>query len=299
LEREVAAFCNQHRNERNLIAYLWTDTPTWDVRKTRQFRQTDWVSEIRKLRSTAAGKLRYVEFLRESYTGDIARFNRAYGMRAESFEALAAWDFATVERDRYEVVRDDENFLGEIARRYYGIVGPAMRRSDPHHLVFGEKYLLGDIPPQVIAAALPHIDAVAVQPGDGYIPIYTPGDIYPSAEFAALHAVTGKPIFICDHQISFATPRYPVAIWPYQQRRDETDAAAATELFLREAFAQPFIVGYMRCQYVDRFADRRRAIKLGLVRDDDSPYTDLTAAIARATAAIARQVRDTAGRRRP
>ncbi|MBI5772117.1 MAG: hypothetical protein HZA89_00050 [Verrucomicrobia bacterium] len=294
LERDVEAFCRQHRDDKNLIAYYWTDTPTWDVRKTRVFRQTDWVSEIRKLAASAAGKQRHTRFLREQYGDDIARFNRAYGLKVRSFAELPGADFARVDLNRYEVARDDELFLGLIARQYYGIVGPAMRRHDPHHLVFGEKYLLGDIPPQVLAAAAPHIDAVAVQPGDGYIPIYTPGDVFPRREFEELHALAGKPVMICDHQISFATERYPRSIWPYHQRENEADAAAATERFMREAFACPYVVGYMRCQYIDRFADRRGAVKLGLLRDDGTPYDKLVAATQRANAEIRHAVRTAA-----
>ena len=28
----------------------------------------------------------------------------------------------------------------------------------------------------------------------------------------------------------------------------------------------------MRCQYIDRFSPRRNAVKLGLMRDDGTPY---------------------------
>jgi hypothetical protein len=59
---------------------------------------------------------------------------------------------------------------------------------------------------------------------------------------------------------------------------------------MREAFACPYVVGYMRCQYIDRFADRRGAIKLGLLRDDGTPYVELAAATTRASAAIRREV---------
>lgn len=290
LEREVEAFCREHRGNRNLIAYYWTDTPTWDLRKTRVFRQTDWVSEIRQLPATAPGKRRYARFLRERYGDDFARINRAYGLALQSLADLPGADFLRVRLEDYEVARDDEAFLALIARAYYGIVGPAMRRHDPHHLVFGEKYLLGDLPPQVLAGALPHVDAVAVQPGDGYIPIYTPGDVFPREEFAELHTLAGKPIMICDHQIGFPCTRYPRSIWPYHLRADEAEAAAATEQFMREAFGCAYVIGYMRCQFIDRFADRRGAIKRGLLRDDGTPYAELGAATARAAAAIRREV---------
>jgi len=119
----------------------------------------------------------------------------------------------------------------------------------------------------------------------------SPGDTYPAEEIESLHKLTGKPIFICDHQISFATERYPKAIWPYHQRANEADAAAATERFLREAFAQPYILGYMRCQYIDRFSTRRNAIKLGLLRDDGSPYSQLIDATRRGNQAVKETVR--------
>jgi len=291
LERRVESFCKQHRDNRNLIAYYWTDTPTWDIHKTRRFRGTDWVSEIRNLCPRSPGRKRYAEFLRDRYRNDLARFCRAYDLRMESFDDLQGSDLGSLDLARYEIERDDQAFLGLIAATYYGIVGPAMRRHDSRHMVLGEKYLLGDIPPQVVKAAAPHLDAIAIQPGDGYIPIYTPGDTYPAEEIESLHKLTGKPIFICDHQISFATERYPKAIWPYHQRANEADAAAATERFLREAFAQPYILGYMRCQYIDRFSTRRNAIKLGLLRDDGSPYSQLIDATRRGNQAVKETVR--------
>lgn len=293
---KVEAFCREHRDNKNLIAYLWTDTPTWDLHKTRRFRQTDWVSEIRRLPAASAGRREYAAFLERTYRGDIEQFNRAYGMAAGNFAQLQGLDFTSLDLERYEVERDDQHFLGEIARRYYEIVGSATRRHDPHHLVFGEKYLMGDIPPQVLEAALPYIDAVAVQPGDGYIPIYTPGDLYPAEEIAELHRLSGKPIFICDHQISFPTPSHPRAIWPYHQRKTEEEAAAATREFVRAAFADSSVIGYMRCQYIDRFAAFRGALKQGLVRHDGTIYEHLVAETTRANAEAIRTVRRAAGR---
>ncbi|MBC8872632.1 MAG: hypothetical protein H8E44_24625 [Planctomycetes bacterium] len=292
LERVVEGFCKQHRESANLIAYYWTDTPTWDIHKTRRFRGTDWVSEIRRLPARSTGRQRYAEFLRQRYENDIARLNRAYDLHNESFGELQTTDFSMLDLTRYEVERDDQDFLGIIATTYYGIVGPAMRRHDPRHMVFGEKYLLGDVPPQVIKAASPHLDAIAIQPGDGYLPIYVPGDTYPAEEIEKLHQLSEKPIFICDHQISFATKRYPVSIWPYHQRDNEADAAAATERFLREAFARPYILGYMRCQYIDRFSTRRNASKLGLLRDDGTPYQELVDAMRRGNLSAKETVRD-------
>jgi hypothetical protein len=272
LVNKIRSVCSAGRDDPYLIGYHWTDTPTWDIRKTRIFRHTDWVSQIRKLGATAPGKHRYIEFLRRRYDDDLARLNRAYGLDVKSFDALLVEDFNSVDLQRYDVASDDELFLGVIARQYYGIIGPATRKYDPNHLIFGEKYLMGDHPDQVLEAAMPHIDVLSLQPGDGYIPIYMPGDVFPEEEMEYLHDLIGKPIFICDHQISFATKRYPTATWPYHQRPSEADAAIATEQFIRRAFAKPYIIGYRRCQYIDRYTTRRNGVKLGLLRDDGTIY---------------------------
>lgn len=56
MEQAVAEFCSNHAHNKNLIAYYWTDTPTWDLHKTRRFRDTDWVSQIRRLPAEAPGR---------------------------------------------------------------------------------------------------------------------------------------------------------------------------------------------------------------------------------------------------
>ena len=94
---KIRAVCTVHRNDPYLIGYHWTDTPTWDIRKTRIFRQTDWVSEIRTLNETAPGKRRYVDFLKLRYNRDIGRVNRAYGLEAATFEELLKEDFSRVD----------------------------------------------------------------------------------------------------------------------------------------------------------------------------------------------------------
>jgi len=112
--------------------------------------------------------------------------------------------------------------------------------------VFGDRYLAGDHPVIVLQAVKPWIDAVAVQPGDRYSPLYPPGTEFPNAEIEMLRTVTGKPVLICDHAISFPTAAHPLTI--FKQMPDEPSAAEATRRFLAAAFAKPWMLGYLRCQ---------------------------------------------------
>lgn len=259
----IAKECARHRENPLLIGYFWTDTPTWDVVKTRGLRSTDWVSEIRRLPAGSAGRRRYAEFLAAKYAGRLDGLNLIYGLKLRNLDELAAADLSKVAIGRHMVGEDDREFLGVIARQYYETVGRAQRKHDANHLVLGERYLAGDAPENVLKAAAPFIDAVSVQPGDRYTELYPPSTVYPEEEIERMHSVTGKPVMICDHAISFPTQQHPKTI--FEQASSEQEAARLTEEFLRRAMAKPYVLGYLRCQYVDRPAGYGRGLRQGLL----------------------------------
>jgi hypothetical protein len=281
-EEAIAAACVRHRDNRFLIGYFWTDTPTWDLVKTRALRGTDWVTEIRRLPAGAPGRRRYAEFLAGRYAGRLADLNSFYALSIRQLSELAAIDLSNVAIGRHVVRADDEIFLAFIAREYYETAGRAQRKHDPNHLIFGERYLAGDHPESVLKAAAPYIDSVSVQPGDRYTDLYPPGTVFPEAEINALHGLTGKPVLICDHAISYPTAEHPRTI--FEQAASETEAARLTQSFLRQAMAKPYILGYLRCQYIDRPAAFGRGLRQGLLTAGGAPRKVLLEAYSKAFA---------------
>lgn len=276
----IARGCTRHRDNPNLIGYFWTDTPTWELVKTRGLRGTDWVSEIRRLPADAPGRKRYADFLAERYAGRLDDLNSFYSLDLTSLAELAQKDLARVAIGRHVVREDDEAFLALIARSYYETVGSAQRKHDPNHLVFGDRYLAGDAPEFVLKAAAPYIDAVAVQPGDRYTELYPPSTVYPDGEIERMHRVTRKPVLICDHAISYPTPSHPRTI--FEQAPDEAAAARETLAFIREAMSKPYLLGYLRCQYIDRPAGFGRGLRQGLLDAGGRPRSLLIKAYAEA-----------------
>lgn len=276
VEKKMQESCVQHSNNRMLIGYLWTDTPTWDIIKTRGLRGTDWVSEIRKLPAEAPGHRRYLEFLQSRYQDRLDEFNAIYGLELLSLKKLDATDLSLVPIGRHIVQADDIAFLEVIAKQFYSVVGSAQRKHDPHHLVFGDRFLLGDHPVGVLREAAKWIDAVAVQPGDLYAPLYPPSTRFAADEFRQLHAVTGKPVLICDHAISFPTPEEPRTI--FEQAPSEVEAALAIEEFLTAAFAEQYIIGYLKCQYIDRPSGFGRGLRQGLLKADGTERKGIVSA---------------------
>lgn len=289
LRARVQAFCAAHAAHPNLVGFYWTDTPRWDLATARRRRGDDWVSALRRLPATAAGKIAYVAFLRERHGSDPARYAAAYGHAIARFDDLLGFDFREFDRENPAGRADDELFLGHIAREFYRVTGEAFREFAPGRLIFGERYKLRDHPDFVLREAAKWIDVLSIQPGPGVGPLPGPGrdEIeFDAAEFDRLHALTGKPILICDHQVSFPAPGRPVTLW--HQAADEAEAAAIAAAFVRAAAARPYIVGYQRCQYADSFRpERGNMLKQGLVTAVGEPQATIVAHLAALHAEIA------------
>lgn len=257
-KNKLRYMCGQEKGNPNLIGYYWTDTPQWNLKRSRKKRGTDWVSAIRSLPAGAPGKKRYVEFLTDRHKD---RLPEGYHLQAGSADELLNETFQNVDWDDPLVAADDKAFLRIIAREHYRVIGEETRRLHPGALIFGERYLKGDHPDEVLEEALSYIDVLAIQPG---------GDKFDSEFFDRLHEKTGMPILICDHQCSFATADYPKTMWKQLESEDAVGKAYAQ--YLRDAIEKPYIIGYHRCQYIDRFEKHPGVLKQGILRQDESPY---------------------------
>ncbi len=185
----------------------------------------------------------------------------------------------TAGRNRYEKYKidcvsnkttpTDDGFLTIIAREYYQFIGSATRRFDPKTLIFGERYAMNRVPMNVLAEALPYIDVVSIQPN---------GCKFDKNYFLDLHQTTKKPIMICDHQCSFPTENHKHTMW----KQLESEAAAANNYndYVNEAVKAPYVLGYHRCQYVDRYNEKNNLLKQGMIKNDGSPYGDLVNIVA-------------------
>lgn len=163
---------------------------------------------------------------------------------------------------------NDEGFLRLIAREHYRLIGETTRKLDPCALIFGERYLLGDHPDCVLEEAIPYIDVLSIQPGS---------DQFEGEYFDALYAKYRKPIIVCDHQCSFATPAYAQTMW--HQLESEKAVAEMYCNYLKEMIQKSYIIGYQRCQYIDRYNEYPGVLKQGLLREDESSYATLEAAV--------------------
>ena len=93
-EQLIREKCLVGKDNTRVIGYSLTDTPRYDLDIVRARRGTDWVSSIRQLGPEAAGKKRYVDFLRERYKDDFSKFKTAYRLESvNSFDDLHHYSF--------------------------------------------------------------------------------------------------------------------------------------------------------------------------------------------------------------
>jgi hypothetical protein len=266
----ISRMCESVKNAENLIGYYWTDTPRWDIEGARRQGRKDWVTSIRSLPKTAPGKQRYISFLKELYQSKHLQFESVYGYKLTDTEQLLNYDFSNINLEYPTTKQDDRKFLRIIAREYYKVLGNANRKADPFHLIFGDRYIEGDHPQEVIEEALPWIDVLSIQPL---------GVAFEEDFFDKLYFISKKPILICDHQSSFYTEKYPETLW--KQLPDEIEAARAYHQYLTRGFEKPYIIGYHRCQYIDRYDRNGKFLKQGLIRENEEPYEKIVDQIKR------------------
>ena len=209
------------------------------------------------------------------YWTDMPLWDLNYGKRSGKtnwVEAMKALPEEAPGRQRYEEFlaeqgdqATDEEFLRLIARTYYKVIGEETRRLAPDSIIFGERYGPNITPSSVIEEAAPWTDAVAVQPY---------GNKFNVADFDRIHRASGgKGIIICDHNISFPTKEHPKTMWtqlPTVEKVAQTHAK-----YVNDALSKPYILGYHRCQYIDRFQAHLSVLKQGLIQADGSPYEEL------------------------
>jgi len=162
----------------------------------------------------------------------------------------------------------DEEFMVLIAREVYSHIGPLTRELFPDTLIFGDRYAGVALPWEVIQEALPWIDVVSVQPNS---------TIFPAESFKRLYRETRKPVMICDHGMSFNTPEHSNVMW--ETLPDVASVGKSYERYLKEGFSTSLLIGYNRCQYIDRFKGGQKILKQGLLQVDGKPYPCLVDAI--------------------
>ena len=159
-----------------------------------------------------------------------------------------------------------EETIYSVAESYYRIMCNAVRKVDPNHLIFGDRYNGNrHIPEGVLMAMKDHVDVLSVQ----YFCEPTESSRRKMAEdFQRWHELTGKPVLNADIGNWCSTRMNPqrASALESQQKR-----AADYALSLAPLMNQQWCVGWHWCGYIENKGGRG----WGLVDPFDEPYSDL------------------------
>jgi len=150
-------------------------------------------------------------------------------------------------------------------------MGEATKKGDPDRLIFGERFLVGDHPKEVLDEAVKWIDVISCQPG---------GKRFNPKPLDELWERYKKPIMLCDHSISFRSEAFPNTMW--NQVESGEKAGRLITAYKLDAIKKPYIIGYHRCQYISRLVSPGNPqLKQGVLKADAEPYDEFAAELAK------------------
>ena len=183
-------------------------------------------------------------------------------------------------------------FVEFVAEKYFEITTAAIRRHDPNHLVLGCRFAGTVYPDEVFRAAGKYCDIVSINGYAEPIPDHNEmilsyrGRYYPIAEtFSKIGAVAGRPIMLTEWSFPAFDSGLPCLRGVGKRFDTQAERAWASALYARSVLSSPWVIGYDYFMWVDmpakgisfRFPEDAN---YGLVREDGTPYAELTQAFA-------------------
>ncbi|MGD9858203.1 MAG: hypothetical protein AB7U20_24955 [Planctomycetaceae bacterium] len=152
--------------------------------------------------------------------------------------------------------------LQRIVRRYFEVVTAAIRRYDPHHLLFGPRFgHPSETPDWLIVLAGEYFDVILCNR------FVTAEEV--ENDLSRWHRLSGRPILIADMAFLAPTDLLHVSERSAAYVVDQSARGEAYCDFAAAAFAHPSIVGFHWCAFLEN-----RTRKSGLKTSLDEPYWD-------------------------
>jgi hypothetical protein len=211
-----------------------------------------------------------VDFLRQTYNGNIGALNAVWRSSYGSFDQLCGVNQVS----NAGAANDKNAFLTHIAQKYYDVTVTAVRARDPNHLILGPRFAESvpdaAIPPAAACDALGINYYVGIKPYD------------PPVKFrdtmTKWYGMTGKPVIVSEHSFESPDTGLPGINGGAYKVATRAERAEGYSNFFRYATESPNVVGLHWYQYADQpVTDRvdRESNGNGLVDEGDAPYYEL------------------------
>jgi hypothetical protein len=266
--------CAPLKDDPWLIGYFLDNELEWYGKSWRPWGLAD---EAFKKPANHTAKIALIQFLRKRYRDDIAVFNRAWGTRVSSFDALLARR-RPIGQSSDAARADKMAFVRIIAERYFSACSAALREFDPNHLNLGCRF--AGQAPDVWDIAGTHCDVVTVN-------CYRQADLDRRTiigfedDLRRWHEAARRPLMITEWSFPALDSGLPCAHGAGQRFDTQEQRAAAWRIFQELLFRTPYLVGSDYFMWVDEPAlgiskTFPEDTNYGLVNERDEPYVTLT-----------------------
>lgn len=259
--------CRPRRNDTFLIGYFTDNELRWGP---------DWRGDDSLLIDflgrvgDEAGHAAAIRFLEERYDS-IEALNEAWRVEVDSFAALAE---ATPLPTSTARSRDEADFQGLTADRYFQVCREAILEADPNHLILGCRFA-GDAPRPVLESAGRYCELISFN---------TYNLRTPTPALQHLYSVVRRPIMITEFSFKAEDSGLPNTHGAGEPVPTQKDRAERFTAFVEVLMELPYVVGYHWFQYFDQPRHGRfdgENSNFGLVTILDEPYPLLTQEMSR------------------
>ena len=270
--------CQPRRYDRSLLGYFSDNELRWGA----DWRAKDTMLDMYlRLSTSARGRERAVEFLREKYAGDIQKLNQAWGVSAANFGDVQG----PGSTDAYRA--DAAAFLEDVATRYFQVSERAIRHADPNHLYLGARF--AGKPPEGVLRGARHADVVSIN-------VY---DRDPRPVIQAVYKITRRPVLVGEFAFRAEDSGLPNTRGAGPKVPNQAARAKAYADYATRLESLPEAVGYHWFEWVDEPKEGRfdgENSNYGLVDIHDRPYQEFVEAAKQAnTAAVEAHKKAVAG----
>lgn len=277
-ERAVAIAARDHRNDPWLIGYFADNELAWAHPDPGPHGR--YALAYGTLRSTTdvPAKRAFLKMLRDKYRNQQG-LSKAWGIELPAWELLEDPGFeAPLPNAEHPAIEQDfQAFQRMFADTYFKTIDDALNWHAPNQMLLGGRYAIST--PEAVASCAQYCDVLSfnfytLEPQHGY-------------DFAALRALD-KPVMVTEFHFG-SRDRGP--FWGgVSEVYAEQDRGPAYEHFIKQALAEPIIVGAHWFQYLDqpvtgRLLDGENG-HLGLLGITDRPFAGFVESVRKTNQAV-------------
>lgn len=267
--REVLA---EHSHPERIVGFFldnemsWWGPTAWTVRAN-----STLLEAIMGLPPSDPARRAAAQFLRDLYQGDIARFNAAWGLRADGFDSLSKAVLETSITD--QAIADRDAFTEMMAERFFTTASRVLSEEAPGKLNLGVRFA-GSAPASVLRLCGEHCDVISMNAYSGA----------PSADerlLAQVWLATGKPMMITEYSWRGRINRSgnPNTRGAGAVVRTQEERGANYQAFVEDTIAHPQVIGLHWFAWADQSPQGRfdgENSNYGIVDIFHRPYEELT-----------------------